>query len=138
MMDKRSIEEQVAELTEQQKDTVLKVAKYGTIATLCIPAPFIVFSLLGLITMILDPLKFTDEAMIGFYIVLAIGVLIAIGINVFIKIWRILSGDLSNLTAISLYVRLLTYRKYRHLYLIRVSLLSNKVNTYLIVMSIRH
>ena len=86
MMDKRSIEEQVAELTEQQKDTVLKVAKYGTIATLCIPAPFIIFSLLGLITMILDPLKFTDEAMIGFYIVLAIGVLIAIGINVFIKI----------------------------------------------------
>ena len=39
MKDTRSIEEQVAELTEQQKDAILKVAKYGTvilIITLCL------------------------------------------------------------------------------------------------------
>ena len=29
---KKTIEEQVAELTEQQKETILKIAKYATIA----------------------------------------------------------------------------------------------------------
>ena len=50
MKDTRSIEEQVAELTEQQKDAILKVAKYGTIILiitmcLCIVATVITFAI---------------------------------------------------------------------------------------------
>lgn len=53
MKDTRSIEEQVAELTEKQKDTVVKVGIWGIIILLVITLPLLLLFVLGAITFLI-------------------------------------------------------------------------------------
>ena len=86
MKEKKSIEEQAASLTEQQKSAIKKIGKYGTIGILVISIPVIIFLIMGLIIMITDPLLFTDKALKGFKLLVIVFVVIMGGIFAFIKI----------------------------------------------------
>lgn len=83
---KKSIEEQVAELTEEQKETILKVSKYGGIVMAVVTIPIVLLAFLGLLIMITDPLMFTDQATIGYFTFIVLGMTAILSILVFIKI----------------------------------------------------
>lgn len=88
MKDTRSIEEQVAELTEQQIDTILKV---DVIAGLVI----ILGALSGLVLMIINlfailnislPFEVADKLVIINFIIMALYIAFVVGTLVFVKI----------------------------------------------------
>ena len=86
MKDARSVEEQVAELTEEQKDTILKVDKYGTIIVLALTLPGLLLLCLGLFFMITEATLFTETAYKGFQVLGGIILAISVAAIVFIKV----------------------------------------------------
>ena len=85
MKDTRSIEEQVAELTEKQKDTIVKVGTWGTVILLVIEVPLLLLFMFGLLTMVTDPLSMTDAAFTGWKILGVIIFVVAIVYFIIIK-----------------------------------------------------
>ena len=85
MKDTRSIEEQVAELTEKQKDTVVKVGIWGTIILLVITLPLLLLFVLGAIGMVMNPLSMTGPAFIGWAVIGVITFIIVIVYLIIIK-----------------------------------------------------
>jgi len=87
---KTPIEEQVAQLSQQQQDKIIKVGKIATALQLIGGIPWMIFSALGLWTMINPPLGFDyndyDKLFIGLMTWLLIGAIYIIGIFVFVKI----------------------------------------------------
>lgn len=65
MKDTRSIEKQVAELTEKQKDTIVKVGIWGTVILVVTVVPLLILFALGTIIMVTNPLSMTGKALIG-------------------------------------------------------------------------
>lgn len=90
MANKTSIEEQVAQLSQQQQDKVIKVGKIATALQLIGGIPWIIFEALVLWTMLNPPLGFDYNDYDKLYIVLMtcffIGVIYMVGILVFVKI----------------------------------------------------
>lgn len=86
MKEKKSIAEQVAELTEEQKNTILKVDKYGTIIMLALMIPGLLLLLLGLVTMITDAAMFTLTAYKGMVVLGSLMTALCVGAIVFIKV----------------------------------------------------
>ena len=86
MKETKTIEQQVAELSEEQKNTVLKVDKYGTIIVLALTLPGLLLLCLGLFFMITEATLFTEEAYKGFQILGGIVLAISLAAIVFIKI----------------------------------------------------
>ena len=72
MKDTRSIEEQVAELTEKQKDTIVRVGIWGTVILLVTIVPLLLLFMLGVVAMAMNPLLMTEGALIGWGILGAI------------------------------------------------------------------
>ena len=85
MKDTRSIEEQVAELTEKQKDTIVRVGIWGTVILLVITIPLLLLFMLGVVTMATNPLLMTEEAFIGWEILGAIIFVVLIAYLIIIK-----------------------------------------------------
>lgn len=86
MKESKTIEQQVSELTEEQKDTVLKVAKYGTIILLAVTLPGVLLMCLGMFFMITQPTLFSESAYKGFQILGGIIIFISLVIIAIIKI----------------------------------------------------
>ncbi len=80
MKDSRSIEEQVAELTEHQKDTVVKVGIWGSVILCVTTIPMLLMFLSGVIMMVVSPLTMTDTL---FTVWLIFGALIAVFVIVY-------------------------------------------------------
>ena len=85
MKNNKSIEQQFAELSEVQKNTILKVDKYGTIIVLALTLPGLLLMCLGLFFMITEATLFSEEAYKGFQILGGIILLISLAAIVFIK-----------------------------------------------------
>ena len=68
--EKKSIEEQVAELTEEQKDKIVKVGKWGTVAFLVTILPLLLFFLLVSFSIMLMPGMATNTPFLIGWIVL--------------------------------------------------------------------
>ena len=83
---KKTVEQMAAELTEKQKDTILKVDKYGTIIVLLLTVPGMLILFIGLFAMITDTSLFSEEAFMGFIVLGALIILISIASIVFIKV----------------------------------------------------
>ena len=86
MKEKTPIEQQVAELTEQQKKTILKVDTYGMILLLVLTVPGLIAMLLGLFTMMTTHGDRRQDAYTGFLITGGIIVLLSLSIFLFIRI----------------------------------------------------
>ena len=85
MKDTRSIEEQVAELTEKQKDTIVRVGIWGTVILLVITVPLLLLFMLGVVAMVMNPLLMTEGALIGVGILGAIIFVVLIAYLIIIK-----------------------------------------------------
>ncbi len=87
---KKTIQEQVEELTEEQKDKIIKFGKIGLILMVIVVVPSIIITLLGLIVLINPPLGLDynsyDMIYTGFLATLVIAGLLIIGVLVFVKI----------------------------------------------------
>ncbi len=90
MSAKRNIEEQVAELTQEQQDKIIKVGKIGVALQLIGGIPWLILSILGIFTLINPPLDFDynnyDKLFIGLITLLILGMLYIFGILIFVKI----------------------------------------------------
>lgn len=90
MKTKKSIAEQVAELTPEQQDTLIKVGKRALIIELIIGIPWIIISLLGFCIMVSPPVGFDyanyDKLFMGFELILVIGAVCMLGIVIFVKV----------------------------------------------------
>ena len=86
----KTIEEQVNELTEKQKDTVIKVGKIALTMQLVVTIPVMLLCIVGLICMASPPAGFdysdTDKLANGIMILLAIMAVYDIGLLAFVKI----------------------------------------------------
>ena len=86
----KTIEEQVNELTEKQKDTIIKVGKIALTLQLVVAIPILLFCIIGLFCMVNPPLGFdytvTDKIYSGITTLLVIMGIWVIGILVFVKI----------------------------------------------------
>ena len=81
---KKTIEEQVAELTEQQKETILKIAKYATIAeVITLGCSFSIMGFLFLI-FILAPGILSDLAFFAFLATAAFCILFLVALLIVI------------------------------------------------------
>ena len=85
MKDTRSIEEQVAELSEKQKDTVVKVGIWGTVIMLVTVAPLLLLFVLGTIVIMMNPLMITESVFFGWAIMGAIIFVVLIAYVIIIK-----------------------------------------------------
>ena len=90
MANKVPIEEQVAQLSQYQQDKIVRVGKIASVLQLVGGIPWLVFSVLGLWTLINPPLGFDyndlDKVYKGLMIWLLIGAIYIVGISVFVKI----------------------------------------------------
>lgn len=90
MANKTPIEEQVAQLSQEQQDKIIKVGKIGTALELIGGIPWMIFAALGLCTMINPPLGFDysnyDKLYLGLMTWVFIGAIYIVGILVFVKI----------------------------------------------------
>lgn len=84
MKEIKTIEQQVAELTEEQKDKILKIDKFGTIIVLVLTVPGILLMLYGLFVMVTSRFS-SDEAFKGFLISGAVVFFISLTTIIFIK-----------------------------------------------------
>ena len=86
----KTIEEQVNELTEQEKDTVIKVGKIALILQLIVAIPVILLCIIGLFCMVNPPMGFdysdTDKIFSGIITLLIIMAVWVIGLLAFVKI----------------------------------------------------
>ena len=89
-MSNKTIEQQVNELTEQQKDTIIKVGKIALILQLIVTIPILLFCIIGLFCMVNPPMGFdysdTDKIFAGIVTLLVIVVVWVVGILVFVKV----------------------------------------------------
>ena len=89
-VDKKSIEEQVAELTQEQQDKILKVGKTAMIWQLVVGVPWFIFTILGFFTLTNPPIGFDysnfDKLYLGYMTFLVIGAAYLVGVLVFVKI----------------------------------------------------
>lgn len=90
MANKISIEEQVAQLSQEEQDKIIKAGKIASALQLIIGIPWFIIAVLGLITMINPPLRFDyndyDKLYFGLMIWLFIGAALITGILVFVKV----------------------------------------------------
>ena len=90
MKNKKSIEEQVAELTLEQQDKIIKVGKVATALQLVGGIPWFLLCLMGLWVIINPPLSMSwsdyDKLYLGFLTLLVIGAVYVLGIFLFVKI----------------------------------------------------
>ena len=90
MANKVSIEEQVAQLSQEQQDKVIKVGKISLIVMLAGIIPWLIGVILGIATIINPPADLSvarfDGLFIGLLGWLAIGAVYVIGILAFVKI----------------------------------------------------
>lgn len=84
MKEIKTIEQQVAELTDEQKEKVLKIDRYGTIIVLVLTVPGILLMLYGLFVMVTSGFS-SDDAFKYFLISGAVVFLISIATIIFIK-----------------------------------------------------
>ena len=85
MKDTRSIEEQVAELTEKQKDTIVRVGIWGTVIFLVTAVPPLLLFILGAVIIVTDSLLMTEAAFFGWGILGAITFVVLIAYLIIIK-----------------------------------------------------
>ena len=89
-MSNKTIEQQVNELTEQQKDTIIKVGKIALILQLIVAIPILLFCIIGLFCMVNPPMGFdysdTDKIFAGIVTLLVIMAVWVVGILVFVKV----------------------------------------------------
>lgn len=85
-----TIAEQVAQLTQEQQDKIIKVGKIAVILQLAGGIPWFIVALLGMCSMISPPLGLSvsgyDKLFLGLMLWLVIGALYIIGILVFVKV----------------------------------------------------
>ncbi len=90
MADKISIEEQVAQLSEEQQNKIIKVGKIAMATELIVGIPWLIISIIGLFVLFDPPLGLSytdmDKVYIGFNIWLVLGAVFFIAILAFIKI----------------------------------------------------
>ena len=86
----KTIEEQVNELTEKQKDTIIKVGKIVPTLQLVVAIPLLVLCIIGMNCMVNPPLGFdysdTDKLFLGVITLWMIMGIWVIGLVVFVKI----------------------------------------------------
>ena len=83
----KTIEEQVSELTEKQKDTIIKVGKVALILQLVVAIPILLICIIGLFAMKNPPLGFDyNEIFSGIMSLLVIMAIWVVGILAFVKI----------------------------------------------------
>ncbi len=86
----KTIENQVNELTEKQKDTIIKVGKVALTLQLIVVIPIILLCIIGLFCMVNPPSGFdysdTDKMFSGIMILLVIMAVWVIGLLAFVKI----------------------------------------------------
>ena len=87
---KKSIEEQVAELTEEQKNKIPKIGKTAVIVQIVIAVPYLIMQVLSLFAM-RDLKKYIDYSEYdrfwsGYTIFTVIGAVLVIGVVVFVKL----------------------------------------------------
>ena len=89
-MSNKTIEQQVNELTEQQKDTIIKVGKIALTLQLIVAIPILLFCIVGLFCMVNPPMGVdysdTDKIFAGIVTLLVIMAVWVIGILVFVKV----------------------------------------------------
>lgn len=86
MADKKSVAEQVAELTEKQQQTVARVGIWGTVILCVTVIPLLVIMILGFISFVSDPLSMTRQAMMGFFVLCGIIGVLLVAYFVVIKV----------------------------------------------------
>ena len=86
----KTIEEQVNELTEKQKATIIKVGKVALTLQLIVAIPILLLCIIGLFCMVNPPLGFdysdTNKLFSGIMILLVIMAVWVIGLLAFVKI----------------------------------------------------
>ena len=86
----KTIEEQVNELTQKQKDTIIKVGKIALILQLIVAIPTLLVCIIGLFCMVNPPLGFdysdTNKIFLGIETLLVIMAIWVIGVLAFVKI----------------------------------------------------
>ena len=90
MNKQKTIEEQVNELTEKQKDTIIKVGKTALALQLIVVIPVLILCVIGLFCMVNPPLgiSYSDIGKIrkGIEILLGVMAVWVIGLLVFVKV----------------------------------------------------
>ena len=87
MADKKSIEQQVAELSQEQQNKIIKVGKIGVAVLLSIAIPWIILIVSGIFLLLEPPAGVDyDKLFIGFETLIALGGLCIFAILIFIKI----------------------------------------------------
>ncbi len=90
MSDNRTIEEQVSQMTEEQKDKIIKVGKVAQIIQLVGGIPLFILSLLAMWVIISPPLGFDvmdyDKLFIGGVTIWIITAVYFVGVLLFVKI----------------------------------------------------
>ena len=86
----KTVEEQVNELTEKQKDTIIKVGKIALALQLVVAIPVLVLCIGGLFCMVNPPMGFdysdTDKMFSGIITLLVIMAVWVVGLLVFVKV----------------------------------------------------
>lgn len=90
MKDTKTLEEQIAEMTEEQKDKIIKVGKVAQIVQLVGGIPLFLLSLLGMWVVIDPPLGFDmmnyDRLFGGAVIIWILTAVYFVGVLVFVKV----------------------------------------------------
>lgn len=89
MNNKKTIEEQVAELTEEQKEKILKVDLISGIVLAVLAVPvlvFMFFTMLGMLTTGSKSMIVADGLMLILDVLLCVIIAIVVGILVFVKV----------------------------------------------------
>ncbi len=86
MKQSKSIEEQVAELTEQQKRTILNIDRYGMVILLVLTVPGLLMMCVGLLFAITTAGAMTPKTLRSFQLIGGVIVLISMAILVFIRV----------------------------------------------------
>ena len=81
-----TLEQQAQQLTQAQKETVLKVDKWGTLLLLLLAIPGLILMLLGMYAMGGDGVLFAEKSYEGFQTAGVILMALSLGVFLFIKI----------------------------------------------------
>ncbi len=86
MAKKMKIEEQVAQLTQEQQDKIVRVGKVSRSLELGVGIPYIISLILGFLILVNLPLSFDSVFFHGFQIWCGNGVVFFLGLLIFIKV----------------------------------------------------
>ncbi len=90
MANKESIAQQVAQLSQEQQDKILKVGRIALTLQLIVGIPWLIVALFGVWTLIDPPMEFVyygyDKLYMRFMTWIAVGAVYLIGVVVFVKI----------------------------------------------------